>query len=209
MTATTSPRKVSANQIKTTSVMRGWHVWNDYRGDVVVNAMQEDGLWTVTRKTDSDAPGVYSEVVASGLKTLAQVRAAIAAIYNGEDPQAVAQEAPARRKAPSALSPVEVGVKVGDFYYASWGYDQTQVQFYEVVALGAKSVKVREVAQHRLETEGPHDSVVPAAGHYIGEVETKVLRPYGEKGALAFSSYKSGYYWDGKPKYQTGQGYGH
>ena len=135
MTATTSPRKVSADQIKTTSVMRGWHVWNDYRGDVVVQATQENGAWEVKRKTGSDAPGVYGEVVASGLKTLAQVRAAIAAIYNGEDPKAVAQEAPARRKAPSALSPVEVGVKVGDFYYASWGYDQTQVQFYEVVAL--------------------------------------------------------------------------
>ena len=38
------------------------------------------------------------------------------------------------------------GVKVGDIFYSSWGYDQTQTDFFQVIALvGETSVKVREV----------------------------------------------------------------
>lgn len=38
------------------------------------------------------------------------------------------------------------GVKVGDIFSATWGYDQTNVDFFQVIALvGEKSVRVREV----------------------------------------------------------------
>lgn len=38
------------------------------------------------------------------------------------------------------------GVKVGDMFSASWGYEQTNVDFFQVIALvGDKSVRVREV----------------------------------------------------------------
>lgn len=38
------------------------------------------------------------------------------------------------------------GVKVGDIFHASWGYDQTNNDFFQVVALvGEQSVRVREV----------------------------------------------------------------
>lgn len=38
------------------------------------------------------------------------------------------------------------GVKVGDIFSASWGYDETHASFFQVVALsGEKSVRVREV----------------------------------------------------------------
>lgn len=38
------------------------------------------------------------------------------------------------------------GVRVGDIFCASWGYDQTNVDFFQVVALvGESSVRVREV----------------------------------------------------------------
>lgn len=38
------------------------------------------------------------------------------------------------------------GVKVGDVFCASWGYEQTQNDFFQVVALaGTTSVRVREV----------------------------------------------------------------
>lgn len=38
------------------------------------------------------------------------------------------------------------GVKVGDFFSASWGYDQTNNDYFQVVALvGETSVRVREV----------------------------------------------------------------
>lgn len=38
------------------------------------------------------------------------------------------------------------GVKVGDIFYASWGYEQTNNDFFQVIALvGESSVRVREV----------------------------------------------------------------
>ena len=38
------------------------------------------------------------------------------------------------------------GVKVGDYFYSSWGYEQTNVNWFQVVALaGQSSVRIREV----------------------------------------------------------------
>lgn len=38
------------------------------------------------------------------------------------------------------------GIKVGDFFKATWGYDQTNVDWFQVIALAGKSsVRVREV----------------------------------------------------------------
>lgn len=40
----------------------------------------------------------------------------------------------------------EFDVKVGDIFVASWGYDQTNLDFFQVIALkGMKSVMIREV----------------------------------------------------------------
>lgn len=53
-----------------------------------------------------------------------------------------APAAPAVKAAPVN----KYGVKVGDLFSCSWGYDQTNVDFFQVVALaGTSSVKVRAV----------------------------------------------------------------
>lgn len=52
---------------------------------------------------------------------------------------------PEKKAAPKAKAN-KYGVKVGDLFYASWGYEQTNVDFFQVVALvGESSVRVREV----------------------------------------------------------------
>lgn len=57
-------------------------------------------------------------------------------------------------------------VKVGDFFVSSWGYDQTNVDFYKVVGMTAsgKSVKVQKwtsALAPGAEDGGPSESVVP------------------------------------------------
>lgn len=48
----------------------------------------------------------------------------------------------------------EYGVKVGDIFVSSWGYEQTNVDFYQVIALvGKHSVRVREVAPEIINEE--------------------------------------------------------
>lgn len=63
--------------------------------------------------------------------------------------QQVKKEEPKKSKA----EPVnKYGVKVGDVFESSWGYDQTNVSFFQVIALvGSSSVRVREVYLEILE----------------------------------------------------------
>lgn len=130
----------------------------------------------------------------------------------------------------------KVEVKVGDFFSSSWGYDQTNVDFYKVVGLtkSGKSVRVQKWSSKVVSSTGPQDYVVPGDGpatyHDWSEVpegadfwerkehvkvkpvpvETKRLRFGGWKGAsFTVNSYSAAYLWDGKPEYQTGFGYGH
>lgn len=56
-----------------------------------------------------------------------------------------------------AAKPAKVnkfGVKVGDLFHASWGYDQTNNDFFQVIELvGEQSVRVREVNPVCLDSE--------------------------------------------------------
>ena len=98
-------------------------------------------------------------------------------------------------------------VKVGDFFYSSWGYDQTNVNFYQVLALiGKKSVVIREVNIKVTETKGTCDYVVPIPGDFRKENEFTKRISLGNR--ISFD-YRSASLWDGTPKYKTGYGYGH
>lgn len=68
------------------------------------------------------------------------------AIANSEDyAEQIRAEEPKKKKAKSEKKNA-YGVKIGDIFSASWGYEQTNNNFFQVVALvGEKSVRVREV----------------------------------------------------------------
>ena len=69
----------------------------------------------------------------------------------------------AASKAPGRL------LGVGDILRASWGYDQTNIDYYEVTALvGATMVEVREISKQSVETQSMVGKCVPAPGEYIG-----------------------------------------
>lgn len=60
-----------------------------------------------------------------------------------------------RKPAPIAPAVNKYGVKVGDLFHTSWGYDQTNNDFFQVIALcGESSVRVREVYPPLIGTEG-------------------------------------------------------
>jgi hypothetical protein len=109
-------------------------------------------------------------------------------------------------------------VKVGDFFYSSWGYDQTNVDFFEVLSLSAsgKTAKVRRCQSAVVDESGPvtHVAPVPGSVHpWDGEVQTKRLRLVGYPGSQRWSffvaSYADAYLWDCRPKYETAAGWGH
>ena len=58
----------------------------------------------------------------------------------------VAEQRARREQEKGRLEETMKNVKVGDVFSASWGYDQTNVDFFQVVALvGKQSVRVRQV----------------------------------------------------------------
>ena len=71
-----------------------------------------------------------------GYSTEEAIKAAIEGIKNK----------PETAKTEAAEKVNKYGVKVGDLFSASWGYEQTNVDFFQVVALvGESSIRVRQV----------------------------------------------------------------
>lgn len=67
------------------------------------------------------------------------------------------------------------GLEVGDILKASWGYEQTNIDYYEVTALvGSRMVELREIAQETIETAFMQGKCVPLPGNYVGEPIRKV-----------------------------------
>ena len=95
-------------------------------------------------------------------------------------------------------------LKVGDLLVSSWGYDQTNVDYYEVVWAKGKMVDIRKVAQNSTETGYLSGQCSPKKGAYVGPVMRKRVQegntvkvrdwgayahPCGEKDSRYWSSY--------------------
>jgi hypothetical protein len=100
-------------------------------------------------------------------------------------------------------------VKIGDIFYASWGYDQTNIDFYEVVAVKEKAVVIRKVESKVVREERGADYVAAVPHRFVGPPLTKIPQKAGSSVYLKINDYAHAYPWDGKPKYETAAGWGH
>lgn len=77
--------------------------------------------------------------------------------------------------------------KVGMILENSWGYDQTNVDYYEVVRVTPRGVYVRRIGCKSVVGSGGFmcDRVVPNRGNFIGPEEFKPILPGSENGYLA------------------------
>jgi hypothetical protein len=97
--------------------------------------------------------------------------------------------------------------KAGDILYSSWGYDQTNIDFYQVVEIvGKRTIITRKVAQVCESAGRGSDSVSASHDNFIGKPERHVVSLYG---SVKISECQSAYLWDGKSKHQTASGWGH
>ena len=73
-------------------------------------------------------------------------------------------------------------VVVGDIFSCHWGYDQTNVEFFQVVGLvGKHSCKIQKIGQHREETALDQGVCAPAKDHFVGEPRVRRINAaYGE-----------------------------
>ena len=100
----------------------------------------------------------------------------------------------ANRKQPHSL-------KVGDILVSSWGYEQTNIDFYQVTAAPGKcTVELRELAKNAVETEWCRARVTPRKDKFVSAA---FKRRASIDGRVKVSSVASAYVWDGRAKHQT------
>lgn len=126
-----------------------------------------------------------------------KINSTISSLMAWEDRKQERKEA---RKQPHTL-------KVGDILYSSWGYEQTNIDFYQVTKIvGTNSVRIREIGKTVERSEGHSDYVVPVPDSFKGGEEMKRVQ---QGNYIRIASYANAWPWDGKAKYQTALGFGH
>lgn len=98
----------------------------------------------------------------------------------------------------------EHNVKVGDIFYTSWGYEQTNIDFYQVIEVKGKFATIRQIAG---EVTDYHSSMsgekVATPGAFLERSEPirkMILRGYNGEPYMKISSFEYASPWDGKPK---------
>jgi hypothetical protein len=91
----------------------------------------------------------------------------------------------------------DVKYNVGNILYESWGYDQTNVNFYQVIEVKGTFITIREIKSKIFEQKS-YDSgtVVPVKDKFIGEPLKRKAGNY-----VKIKSYSSAALYDGSPKY--------
>jgi hypothetical protein len=95
-------------------------------------------------------------------------------------------------------------VKVGDIFYTSWGYEQTNIDWYQVTALiGTKKCELRKIASNQVREwhDGGHSTPIP--NKFTGEPMVKLARNSGKEASFKIASYAYAWAWDGKPEQFT------
>lgn len=101
-------------------------------------------------------------------------------------------------------------LKVGDILKMSWGYDQTNIDFYEVTAASPKMVVLRKLEKKVVRQSGTDEMVMPLPGRYKGPAFRRKVSPGWRGGAwVSINSYAGASKWKGKPEAQTNSLYGH
>lgn len=123
------------------------------------------------------------------------------------------QDAKAKRK--DARSKPHT-IKLGDIFYTSWGYDQTNIDFYQTTKIiSDRTIEVRQIGSKIVDSSDISSNQVVA-------VKDSFLTPRGDgdktglpmvkrvsNNTIKITSYANGWLWDGTSKRETSFGFGH
>jgi G3E family GTPase len=79
-------------------------------------------------------------------------------------------------------------LQVGDVVRSSWGYDQTNIDHYQIVrVIGKRTVEVRKIAEHHEATGDMTGRSAPIPGEFVGEVMRRQVDQWGNVNILSAS----------------------
>ena len=89
-------------------------------------------------------------------------------------------------------------INISDIFYNSWGWEQTNIDFYQVVAVTKKTVKIRQVNQHRDYNAANMSGKTIALMNDFKSDDVLVKKPYLWDGAWRLNfEHGTGCLWDG------------
>jgi hypothetical protein len=157
---------------------------------IAFQGKQSKPLWHVSFRTEDARDKQIQQTIDSRKKSLA---------FKEQD------------KKDRSFDSLKTPVKPGDLFYSSWGYDQTNIEYFQVVEVKGKYAILREVAQKtKGDAGGPQaEMVVPVPDKFIGQPERHLIQVYKGEPHFTLDSVRSASPWDGRPHSQTAFGYGH
>ena len=109
------------------------------------------------------------------------------------------------------MAETTIKLQPGDILYSSWGYEQTNIDFYRVIKLCGKTmVKLEKIGKlYSTEQYSEYtDSVLPDPRNSKSKSFRRKVYNYTRPGVMV-NSYQWAAKWDGLPKAQTNAYYGH
>lgn len=87
-------------------------------------------------------------------------------------------------------------LEVGTVMVCSWGYEQTNVDYYEVIEVRGRNVELRELAKVVTHTGEMTGTCLPLAGEYVGAA---FVRRGSASNTVAINTYQTAHVHDGRP----------
>lgn len=85
-------------------------------------------------------------------------------------------------------------VSVGDVFVSSWGYEQTNVTFYQVISLhGKKTVTVRRISAESEYTGSMTGFKTPVLNDFTGEGFKRQIKDYGDNLIIKIEDFETAY----------------
>lgn len=94
-------------------------------------------------------------------------------------------------------------MKKGDILVSSWGYEQTNIDFYEVVKATTKTVVLVTLRSERHEDRYLRYQAMPIPGSGFGTPFRRKIIQFGNESYCRISSFESARLWKGKPESGT------
>ncbi|WGD37569.1 hypothetical protein [Lysinibacter sp. HNR] len=92
----------------------------------------------------------------------------------------------------------------GTIFYSSWGYEQTNIDFYEVVRVTTKTVTLRPIGASRTETiSAMSGTVTPKPGEFTGQEFRRTIINYGDAPMVRINAIANASLWEGKPLFTS------
>ncbi len=110
----------------------------------------------------------------------------------------------ARRKEARKATPEKLStVPIGSIFNWSWGYKQTNQNYYQLIELKGQLGTFRELAQERHETDFLQGDCKPIKDNFIGEPFKKKIQFQNNEAYIKMESFGWCNLWDGRTDYYT------